>query len=255
MIDSYYGNSLSKYLLTILGILGFLPVFCQEYTISKLRLFPDRDEVLIKDVACDSLGFIWFLTNGEIYRYDGYRSLDILKTIAAQRLTDDMPQRMLIDRQNRLWMAGNANLNYLDLKTWAVHAVDSALLPPVQDRTVVWIKQLADSTVMVAYENGHLLLIAGDTLTRIDALYERGHAAKNRVSPRCVAFWKGRYWVGTTAGSVLSIEADDPADTLYHPLPGIDHIVSFLIARDDALLLDVYEQGVFLFDGQEGLSA
>ena len=80
MIDSYYGNSLSKYLLTILGILGFLPVFCQEYTISKLRLFPDRDEVLIKDVACDSLGFIWFLTNGEIYRYDGYRSLDILKT-------------------------------------------------------------------------------------------------------------------------------------------------------------------------------
>lgn len=227
----------------------------QEYTIAKLKLFPDREEVLIKDVTVDSLGFIWFLTNGEVYRYDGYRSLDILKTIADQRLTDDMPQRILVDQRNRLWMAGNANLNYLDLKTWEVHAVDSALLPPVQDRTVVWIRQLADSTVMVAYENGHLLLIADDTLTRIDALYERGHALNNRVSPRCVAFWKGKYWIGTTAGSVLSILAEDPADTRYHPLPGINRNISFLIAQQDALLLDVYEQGVYRFDGEEGLSA
>src|SRR5690606_29267736 len=192
-----------------------------------------------------------FLTNGEIYRYDGYRSLDILKTIADQQVTDDMPQRMLIDQRNRLWMAGNANLSYLDLKTWTVHPVDSARLPPIPDRTVAWIRQLADSTIMVAYENGHLLLVAGDTFTRIDELYERGHAANNRVSPRCVAFWKGKYWVGTTAGSLLSIEATDPTHIRHHSLPGIDHMVSFLITREDALLLDVYEQGVFLFDGNE----
>ena len=243
---------IAKTLLSILlAVNYFIPAAAQEYTIAKLKLFPDREEVLVKDVTVDSLGFIWFLTNGEIYRYDGYRSLDILKTIADQQVTDDMPQRMLIDQRNRLWMAGNANLSYLDLKTWTVHPVDSTLLPPVPDRTVVWIRQLADSTMMVAYENGHLLLVAGDTYTRIDELYERGYATSNRVSPRCVAFWKGKYWVGTTAGSVLSIEASDPTNTQYHPLPGIDHIVSFLIAQDDALLMDVYEQGVFRFDGQD----
>ncbi|MGV3762197.1 sensor histidine kinase [Parapedobacter sp.] len=246
---------IAKTILYILLLFSCLSLAsAQEYTIAKLKLFPDREEVLIKDVTVDSLGFIWFLTNGEIYRYDGYRSLDILKTIADQRLTDDMPQRMLIDHQNRLWMAGNANLNYLDLKTWEVHAVDSALLPPVQDRTVVWIRRLPDSSAMVAYENGHLLLIKGDTLTRIDELYERGHAAKNRVSPRCLAFWKGKYWVGTTAGSVLSIEAADPTHTRYHSLPGIDHLVSFMVAQEDTLLLDVYEQGIFGFDGEEALS-
>lgn len=245
----------AKTILSIALAVGcFKPLLAQEYAITKLKLFPDREEVLVKDVSVDSLGFIWFLTNGEIYRYDGYRSLDILKTIADQQLTDDMPQRMLIDNRNRLWMAGNANLSYLDLKTWKVHPVDSALLPPVQDRTVVWIRQLADSTVMVAYGNGHLLLIRGDTLTRIDALYERGHAANNRVSPRCAAFWKGKYWVGTTAGSVLAIEATDPTQSRYHRWPGIDHIVSFLIAQEDALLLDVYEQGVFRLDAQEALS-
>ncbi len=241
---------IAKTLLSIvLAVSYFTPVAAQGYTIAKLKLFPDREEVLVKDVAVDSLGFIWFLTNGEIYRYDGYRSLDILKTIADQRFTDDMPQRMLIDRQNRLWMAGNANLSYLDLKTWQVHPVDSTLLPPVRDRTVVWIRQLADSTIMVAYENGHLLLVTGDRFTRIDDLYDRGNAANNKVSPQGSVFWKGKYWVGTTAGGLLSIDLDNPAEIHYQQLPGIDRMITNLMAQDDALLLDVYEQGIYRFDG------
>src|SRR5690606_21425883 len=127
-------------------------------------------------------------------------------------------------------MAGNANLSYLDLKTWQVHPVDSSLLPPIQDRTVVWIRQLADSTVMVAYESGHLLLMAGDRLTRIDELYKRGNAARSRVSPRSAAFWNGKYWVGTTAGTLLSIDTADSAETKYHQLPGINRVVTNLLA-------------------------
>lgn len=106
---------IAKTLLSIFFTVSYLaPTAAQEYTITKLKLFADRQEVLVKDVTMDSLGFIWFLTNGEIYRYDGYRSLDILKTITDQQVTDDMPQRILIDHRNRLWMAGNANLSYLD---------------------------------------------------------------------------------------------------------------------------------------------
>ena len=228
--------------------------FAQEYTITKLKLFPDRDEVLIKDVTVDSLGFIWFLTNGEIYRYDGYRSLDILNTIADQQLTDDMPQHIVMDGENRLWMAGNANLSYLDLKTWKVHPIDSMVLPPVQDRTVMWMRQLPDSSVIVAYENGHLLVAKGDEVVRIDDLYERGYANNNRVTPRCVTYWEGKYWVGTTGGSILAIDAGNPKNTAYHLLPDIDQIVNFLIVQEDALLVDVYEQGLFRYDGRGGFT-
>ena len=241
---------IAKTLLSIFFTVSYLaPTASQEYTIAKLKLFADRQEILVKDVTMDSLGFIWFLTNGEIYRYDGYRSLDILKTITDQQVTDDMPQRILIDHRNRLWMAGNANLSYLDLKTWKVHPVDSTLLPPVPDRTVVWIKQLADSMIMVAYENGHLLLLTGNTTTRIDDLYELGNAARNKVSPRSAAVWKGNYWVGTTAGGMLSINVDDPTETEYHQLPGITHMVRNVLVQDDALLLDVFEQDIYRFDG------
>ncbi|WP_257666072.1 sensor histidine kinase [Parapedobacter tibetensis] len=219
--------------------------FSQDYAIAKLQLFPDRDEVLIKDVTCDSLGFIWFLTNGEIYRYDGYRSLDILKTIADQRLTDDMPQRILADRRNRLWMAGNANLSYLDLKTWTVHAVDSNLLPPVSLRMVSWIKQVADSTVMVAYENGHLLLINGDNYVRVDGLYHQSMTANYKVLPLSVTLWDGKYWIGTSAGTLLSIDPDHAYQTQYHQLPDIHRIILNLIAHDDGLIVNVFPNDLY----------
>lgn len=222
----------------------------QTHTITKLKLFPDRDEVLIKDVSVDSLGFIWFLTNGEVYRYDGYRSLDILKTIAGQRLTDDMPQRILIDDHHRLWMAGNANLSYLDLKTWTVSPVDSALLPPLPHRTVAWMKQLADSTVMVAYENGHLLLIDGNKFTRITDLHDRGAATNNRISPRSAVFWQEQYQVGTSAGSLLSISADNVTHREYIALRGLDRAITHIIKQDSALLLDVFDTGMYQVENE-----
>ncbi len=232
----------------VLLLLAIIPSYGQEYAITKLKLFPDRDEVLIKDVTRDSRGFIWFLTNGEIYRYDGYRSLDILKTIAQQRLTDDMPQRILVDYRDRLWMAGNANLSYLDLKTWVVNPIDSTRLPPIQDRAVYWIKRVADTAVMVAYENGHLLLIEGDRYTRIDELYELGVGINsNKVFPRSATFWDGRYWVGTTVGTLLSIDPHRGYAIEYHEVPGVHQVVMSLIAQSDGLILDVYEQGVLRF--------
>ncbi|WP_192579187.1 sensor histidine kinase [Dyadobacter aurulentus] len=230
------------------------PAAAQDYAIAKLKLFPDREEVLIKDVTRDSLGFIWFLTNGEIYRYDGYRSLDILKTIADQRPMDDIPQRIIVDHRNRLWMVGNTSLSYLDLKTWKVHPVDSTLLPPVRDRTVYWVKKVSDSAVMVAYENGHLLLLEGDRCTRIDGLYGLGVGANNnKVLPRSATWWKGKYWVGTTVGTLFSIDPQRGYRIEYHALYGVSNVIMSLIAQQNGLILDVYEQGAFRFQGADRL--
>jgi len=220
----------------------------QEYTATKLPLFPDRENVLIKDVSRDSLGFIWFLTNGEIYRYDGYRSLNILKTLAGHSAAEDMPQHMLVDRKGRLWMAGNVTLSYLDLKSWTVHVVDQERLPPIQSRAVSWIKQLSDSTVVVAYENGHLLLQTADSLVAVNDLRRRSISSNSKEAPRSVTYWNGRYWVGTSTGSLLSIDPERDFSTEYHRLPGINHIIRNLIAEGDRLFLDVYQKGLYRLD-------
>lgn len=215
------------------------PAIAQDYTITKLKLFPDRDEVLIKDVATDSKGFVWFLTNGEIYRYDGYRALDVLRTISDQAQTADMPQHILIDRHDRLWMAGNANLSYLDLRTWKVHPVASVLLPPVEDRAVFSITELPDATIVIAYENGHLLLVNGDEFHRIDDLFELGKKASNKLSPRDMTVWKNKIWVGTTGGSLLSIDPARGYRAQIRKLSGEDSYVRTLIGYADTLFVDV----------------
>nr|WP_295923864.1 hypothetical protein [uncultured Dyadobacter sp.] len=217
----------------------FKPAIAQDYVISKLKLFPDRDEVLIKDVATDSKGFIWFLTNGEIYRYDGYRSLDVLKTIADQVHVTDMPQHILIDRRDRLWMTGNAHLSYLDLRTWKVRQVASNVLPPVQDRAVYSITELSDSTIVIAYENGHLLLVKGDRFFRVDDLFELGKKTSNKLSPRSITFWKNKIWIGTTGGSLLSVDPARGYRTQIRKLPGEDGNVRTLIGYSDTLFIDV----------------
>lgn len=222
-------------------------VGAQDYVITKLKLFPDRDEILVKDVTRDSLGFIWYLTNGEIYRFDGYRSLDILKTISDQQLTQDMPQRILIDDNHRLWMAGNANLNYLDLKTWKVNPVPSHFLPPIQDRTVYSITRLADQTVVVAYENGHLLLIKNNQYRLIDNLYQRSKKENNKVSPRGITFWKSKIWVGTTGGGLLTIDPHRKFSTQFRQLNGIKSWIRYLVAHDDTLFLSMEESKTFQF--------
>lgn len=228
------------------------PVAAQEYNISKLKLFPDRDEVLIKDVARDGLGFIWFLTNGEIYRFDGYRSLDILKTIADQELTDDMPQRILVDHRNRLWMAGNANLSYLDLKTWKVHTIASELLPPPQSRSVSWIKQLADSVIVVAYENGHLLFHQANEFVPVDGLYKQSAEANSKISPRSLTCWNGKYWIGTTAGTLLSVDPSQGYQTQYYQTPGLHRQILNLIANPGGLIVNVFPDELYQMqkDGQ-----
>lgn len=215
------------------------PASGQDYAITKLKLFPDRDEVLIKDVATDSKGFVWFLTNGEIYRYDGYRSLNVLRTIADQVHTADMPQHILIDRHDRLWMAGNANLSYLDLRTWKVHPVASPLLPPVEDRAVFSMTELSDSTIVIGYENGHLLLVKGSRFVRVDDLFELGRKSSNKLSPRGMTLWKNKIWIGTTGGSLLSIDPMRRYSTQIRKLTGQDSYVRTLLGHGDTLFVDV----------------
>ncbi|WP_176885137.1 sensor histidine kinase [Dyadobacter soli] len=232
-----------KWLLFTLSILGIgltrQGAYGQSYVVTKLKLFPDRDKVLIKDVARDSKGFVWFLTNGEIYRYDGYRSLDVLQTIASQLQINDMPQRILIDRQDRLWMVGNANLSYLDLKTWKVHSVETALLPPVQERQIFSISELSDATVVVAYENGHLLLVKEHQFFRVDDLFEKSRRSSNKMAPRSITHWKGKIWVGTQVGIMMSIDPAKQYKTHFITLPIGDVQVRSLIGHLDTLYIDV----------------
>lgn len=155
-----------------------------------------------------------------------------------------MPQRILIDRQDRLWMVGNANLSYLGLKTWEVHSVEAALHPPVQERQVFSISELSDATVVVAYENGHLLLMKEQQFFRVDDLFEKSRRSINKMAPRSITHWKGKTWVGTKVAVMMFIDPAKQYRTHFIKLPIGDLQVRSLIGHLDTLYIDVPERNV-----------
>jgi ligand-binding sensor domain-containing protein len=217
----------------------------QHYTITKLPLFSGRSDWMIKDVTRDSLGFIWFLANNEIYRYDGYRSLPILPTIKGRHILDNHPQKMLMDQSNRLWIASDYGLSCLDLKTWKLTYVDRTLLPKGKGSTIAWIRQVSDGMLILAYQNGSLLLIKDGKARLISTLFKLGNQQNNLIVPQHCTFWRGRYWISTSAGTLFSMDANDPTKNQYHQLPGIHQAIFHLVAMDDRLVIDVFKQGLF----------
>lgn len=223
----------------------------QNYTSTKLPLFAGTEDVLIRDVTLDNLGFIWYLAGGEVYRYDGFRSLDILQTLSDQQVVDDIPQRIFADKSNRLWMAGHVHLSYLDLTTWKVHPVESASLPHIQDRTISSITQMEDSTLLFIYESGQLLLLKNEDFIRLDDLKQHSLHAQTKVIPQSVQTWEGKYWVGTSAGTLLSIDPTRQYQTAYHQLDGIKHPILTILKDQNGLILNVFPNKFFKWNGTE----
>jgi len=216
----------------------------QNYVFKKIPLFPDRNEIIIKDVTADSLGFIWFLHNSEVYRYDGYRSLNILPTINEFDY-NDTPQKILADQNNRLWIAGMERLSYLDLKTWKIHHIDPDILPDHADRKVLWIKQMQDETIIVAYQNGWLVLFQNGQATPVSTLYNKSLNHNNSIQPQSCTYWKGKYYIGTSAGTLFTIEPNQNNKTGYLHFPGIDQLIYNMFGDGEQLIIDVFKQGLF----------
>lgn len=258
-MNIYKRTKTHHFFLQRLGGLIFLLSFwvnavAQDYTIAKLKLFADRQNVLIQDVTVDDLGFIWYLANGQIYRYDGYRSLDVLNTLADQRQHEDVPQRILIDHKNRLWMAGADHVSYLDLQTWSLREVDSADLPPLQDRMIGSISMLANGTLVFLYESGQILLLEDERFILVDGLHRLSSASRIKVVPQTVSYWEGKYWVGTSVGTLLSIDPAADHQTRYHQWDNVKQSVMNLLTHEQGLLLNVFPNKFYLYGADGSLT-
>lgn len=220
----------------------------QDYIIQKLPLFPERSDVLVRTISQDNVGFIWYLHNAEIYRFDGYRSLSILPTIEGYDALEDTPQKILVDKQNRLWIVGMEQIAYLDLATWKLHVLQDVVLPDTQDKTVFWIKEMKDGTIMTAYENGWIVLYQNGKTTSIDILYRLSVLQNNSISPEVGTEWQGQYCIATSAGSLLLIDPANNNAITNKSLSGVQQAILNAVPFKDQLLIDVFRQGTFLVD-------
>ena len=222
----------------------------QSYSYTKLPLFKEKENIVVKDVDRDAKGFIWFLANGTIYRYNGFTSLNLQESLPKDVSLDDMPQLIYIDNDNRLWISGVNSLSYFDIDTWRLYKIPKEQLPPIKANEVTWIKQDANGQVFVAYFSGHILIVDDKTTRLDDTLYRKSIALGTNIKPRSCTIWKDKLWVGTSIGGLYTLLLNDTQQTNYIQLPGIEGDIGFLFHQENQLVVDVLSDGMYYYDTQ-----
>lgn len=217
-------------------------VFSQNYTATKLDLFTNKPDVFIDEIATDSKGFIWFLSKGKIYRYNGYRSLDVIATLPFNVRINRTINHILIDKDDKLWIAGIKNLYFLNLKTWQLQKFPLEKLPKGQNLEILDIKLSPANQVFVWYNSGDVVILDGSHTT----LIPRHYLGENKpgTSVWSFAFWNQLAWLASSSGELYSISLDADHNVQAFILEK-QSVISNIIPQDDFLLIHSWSSGFF----------
>jgi ligand-binding sensor domain-containing protein len=109
-----------------------LPCFAQvslrkildQYNFSAITINDGLPHNYIDDIYKDSQGFLWLSTHNGLSRYDGYSFVNYNITSPTVRLRSNFINQVCEDGFNRLWIASEAGLDLLNLKTNWLEAID-----------------------------------------------------------------------------------------------------------------------------------
>jgi len=98
-----------------------------QYNFSAITINDGLPHNYIDGIYKDSQGFLWLSTHNGLSRYDGYSFVNYNITSPTVRLRSNFINQVCEDRFNRLWIASEAGLDLLNLKTNRLTSVDFSL--------------------------------------------------------------------------------------------------------------------------------
>lgn len=98
-----------------------------HYNFSSITINDGLPHNYIAQIYKDSQGFLWFSTHNGLSRYDGYSFVNYNISSSTIRLRSNFISGVCEDRFNRLWIASEAGLDLLDLRTNKLEKIDFSL--------------------------------------------------------------------------------------------------------------------------------
>ncbi len=98
------------------------------YNFSAITVEQGLAQNMVDDILMDSDGFVWIATWNGLERYDGYE-FTLYNTRTPIALKSNFVRQLFEDSRRRLWIAGDAGLDILDLTTGALVPLDAAVIP------------------------------------------------------------------------------------------------------------------------------
>jgi len=205
----------------------------------------DRYHTMVTQAAKDPFGMIWILSGGQLYRYDGVNVVPFSK-LCGDTLPFYEVNSLYTDPWGCLWIGTRNGLEIFDLNTWAFVG-DGHLLHDLVGRPVVSCFKMDDKVFYLADGLGSLWRMDASSkqlLFQFDpqAVYERRSVGRMLVANDehvWLAFGDRLYEYDLNAQQERSVAF--PKD-LFSRLED-------LLPVDGGVLLRIYSQGYYAFDG------
>lgn len=169
-----------------------------QYNFSAITINDGLPHNFIDDIYKDSQGFLWLSTHNGLARYDGYSFVNYNITSTTVRLRSNFVNQVCEDGFNRLWVASEAGLDLLNLKTNKLEPIDFSFFKSedLSKEPVYFIVCDRDKSMWLATQTNlyHLFFTPEGKIERCVALtskYER-HSA----STTALRLVNGEIWIG-----------------------------------------------------------
>ena len=244
---------LYRLILIVMGILCHQTLKCQSssYKFENVSQQFQKLHIKIISITQDHHGFMWFATNGGLYRYDGIELRSFLHNVLdSTSISSPSVKDVVEDHDGQIWISHNYGINKLDHRTG-----NFSRFAPFEEGTST--KGLNNINCLYVDRKNQLWAAGNGNLYLIDKEKEsfRIIPSKNGGDKRNIirAIFDGRddlLWCGTSKG-LLKISSDSLYYEHVNPLNDEEYFYSNIndIARapNDELFLGT-SAGLVLFD-------
>jgi ligand-binding sensor domain-containing protein len=228
-------------------LFGSSPALAQ-YQVVKVAIDGKRCPQPVYQLGEDSHGFIWYLNQDGLYRYDGQNSVNLKQDLLKLGFKG-APENMFLDSKDRLWIAAKGCVAWLDLKNWKLHKAPEDLLHTARANHIVNIVELSNGKVMFVYASGYIILGEGSTFTKFVAVYYLAAVPALNLSLKNITYWNKAYWTGTPNGELISINAVTGTSKTFAVKKGLS--ILGIIPFKDRLICRAVDGNIYSFDGEQ----
>ncbi len=123
-------------------------------------------------------------------------------------------------------------------------------MPKSTIKDVISITELKPGKVFISLQSGHILIWNKGKIILINDFHNKALNSQNVLISAKPQLWNNKVWFGNSIGELLSIDINDFKTKRYNSL-NIKGSIRFITGKKDGLLLDVFEKGIFNFDGNK----
>jgi len=221
----------------------------QEYEITKLALNLPQEEPIITNITTDKKEMLWFTANSTLFRFDGFRSVDMLKDFKVKG-NQLFPDKILATTTNEIIFSSYQEIYKLDLLDWELINISPPFFNEKRTYNCNQIKEMHDGSLVFLYESGEILRYRQENWSQITALMS--HAAKigRPVSANKIIEEEKYVWVATSESSLLRITKANWNTTVLVPLLDTREGITNLVPGTDGFWVEVEKGGMYFFDGK-----